>query len=510
MNEHTRERLLTIPTELREPALWLMSKDKKPAETFKTDADKAAHCRSLDHLLTRPNCEEVQRVVMKDEGFIFIDLDHVRDAETGETEPWALNVIETLDTYTELSRSGTGYHLVCRGTLDEDFNAGGAPSQIEIFSGNRQNKLMSLTGAAFDLHFCIENRQDQAEQLLKRVKKAGKVSGAKVFAEPVDWRKKFHTVDELPDGDIRFLIENVLPEGVAFIGALSGAGKTWLCLSMARALTTGKKFLGNHTVPEPVFVLYLCPEMNAKTFKKRCRLFGISERFRCMTISDGVPLDLDDETLAIAIGELKPVVFLDTAIRFSNIEDENSSSQNAQGLAKAVFRLLHIGAQAVVCLHHRPKAGAVEELTLENTLRGTGDLGAICDVVWGLQYEKGNSEQYAKESRQHVRLQMRCVKARDFSTPDDARIQLFPFVEDIGDFAMLDGDAESTEKADKQSEVEKLDAAIAENPSRSIRDLQSITSIGRNRVQKLAAERGWSLDGKTSAWKKREADALIM
>ena len=144
---------------------------------------------------------------------------------------------------------------------------------------------------------------------------------------------------------------------------------------MARALTTGKTFLGNHSVPEPLDVLYLCPEMNAKTFKKRCRLFGISERFRCMTISDGVPLDLDDETLAIAVGELKPVVFLDTAIRFSNIEDENSSSQNAQGLAKAVFRLLHIGAQAVVCLHHRPKAGAQEELTLENTLRGTGDLG---------------------------------------------------------------------------------------------------------------------------------------
>ena len=503
------ELLKNIPPELRNPALWLMSKDKKPAETFKTDVDKAAHCRSLDRLLERPHCEEVQRVVMKDEKFIFIDLDHVRDAETGETEPWALKVIETFDTYTELSRSGTGYHLVCRGELDEDFNAGGAPSQIEIFSGNRQNKLMALTGAVVELNFYIENRQQQAEQLLTRVKKAGKVSGAKVFAEPVDWRKKFHTVDELPDGDIRFLIENVLPEGVAFIGALSGAGKTWLCLSMARALTTGKKFLGNHTVSEPLDVLYLCPEMNAKTFKKRCRLFGISERFRCMTISDGVPLDLDDETLANAITELKPVIFLDTAIRFSNIEDENSSSQNAQGLAKAVFRLLHIGAQAVVCLHHRPKAGAQEELTLENTLRGTGDLGAICDVVWGLQYEKGNSEQYAKESRQFVRLQMRCVKARDFSTPEDSRIQLFPFVEDIGDFAALDGDAETTQKERKQSQAEKLDAAIAQNPSISCLALQSAIGISRNRMKKFAAECGWIQNAETNTWEKSSNELVF-
>jgi hypothetical protein len=499
------ELLNNIPAELRDQKLWLKSKDKKAQGFWKTDADKETHCRTLAQLVAKPDVVEVQRLIVKDEPYIYIDLDKCRDAETGETEPWALKLIEDFDTYTEYSRSKTGYHLVCRGSLTEDDWGHGPPTQIEIKSGNTKNLLNVWTGDLIDdfLYRTIEDRQEKAVKLLKRVQKAGKVSGAVAHAEPVDWRKKFHTVDELPDGDIRFLIENVLPEGVAFIGALSGAGKTWLCLSMARALTTGKKFLGNHTVSEPVNVLYLCPEMNAKTFKKRCRLFGISERFRCMTISDGVPLDLDDESLAIAIGELKPVVFLDTAIRFSNIEDENSSSQNAQGLAKAVFRLLHIGAQAVVCLHHRPKAGAQEELTLENTLRGTGDLGAICDVVWGLQYEKGNSEQYAKESRQFVRLQMRCVKARDFSTPDDSRIQLFPFVEEIGDFAVLEGDAETTSKARKQSEVEKLDAAIAQNPSISRLALQSATGIGRNRIQKLAAECGWIQNTTTSKWEKK-------
>jgi hypothetical protein len=494
------ELLSNIPPELRTPPLWLQyylvandpkkpgkKPSKHPCVKYSTPELRVANLRSLDHLLTRPKQAGFQRYIDKAEGFVYVDLDKVRNVDTGVVEPWASELIDEVDSYTEVSASGTGFHVVCCGSLPEDFHVD--PNQIEVYSGNILNKLLAMTGDVYELHTAIENRQEKLERLLKRVK------GSSSPITPVlDWRKRFHTVDELPDGDIRFLIDNVLPEGVAFIGALSGAGKTWFCLSMARALTTGKKFLGNHTVPEPVEVFYLCPEMNAKTFKKRCRLFGISDRFHCMTISDGVPLDLSEPVLAVAVAELKPVVFLDTAIRFTNVVDENSSSQNAQGLAKAVFALIHMGAQAVVCLHHRPKAGAgMEELTLENTLRGTGDLGAICDVVWGLQYEKGNGDQYAKESRKLVRLQVSCVKARDFVTPEDLRIQLSPFIDEIGDFAVLDGDPETTATEGRQSEIEKLNAAITKKPAASVRELDTITGINRNRIKKLAADAGWGL-----------------
>ena len=488
------ELLVNIPAELREPKLWLQyylkpdpkKPDKKPGKCpcvkYATPEDREANLRSLDHLLTRKPQAGFQRWIGKDEGFVFVDLDKVRNAETGEVEPWADELIEQLDSYTEVSASGRGFHIVCRGTLPEDFHVD--PNPLEIYSGNIPNKLMAMTGDVIDLfRSTIENRQQQLTELLQRVK--SKTPPA-ALAAPLDWRKRFHTVDELPDGDICFLIEDVLPEGVTFVGALSGAGKTWFCLSLARALTTGKKFLGNHSVPEPVEVLYLCPEMSAKTFKKRCRLFGISERFHCMTISDGVPLNLGEPVLADAIRELKPVVFLDTAVRFSHAEDENAAAQNAQGLARDVFALLHLGARAVCCLHHRPKAGAVEEMTLENTLRGTGDLGAICDAVWGLCYEKGNSEQYAKESRQLVRLTVRCVKARDFPTPEDSRIQLSPFIDTIGDFGVLDGDAETTAAEQRQSETAKLNAAILANPGSSLRELQQATNVNKNRIPKLS------------------------
>ena len=505
----TSEQFQNIPEELRGRG-WLQyylspdpkKPDKKPRKhpsvKYATPEDREANLRPLGSLLERPPQKNggVQRHVDRAEGFTYVDIDKVRNAETGEVEPWAQDLIEWLNTYCEVSASGTGFHLVCRGTLPEDYHTD--PDKVEIYAGNIPNKLIAFTGNRYELQCRIEDRQAKLNQLLHRAKQ--REFNREHPSELQHWRERFHTVDELPDGDIRFLIENVLPEGVSFVGALSGAGKTWFCLSMARALTTGKKFLGNWAVQEPVEVLYLCPEMNAKTFKKRCRLFGIRERFHCQTISDGVPLNLSDPLLAEAIRELKPVVFLDTAIRFAGAEDENSSSQNAHGLAAAVFALLHLGAQAVVCLHHRAKDTAKqEELTLENTLRGTGDLGAMCDSVWGLQYDKGTGDpQWAKDSKKLVRLTVCCVKARDFPVPDGFRIQLSPHIEQIGDFGVL---ADDTSNPQKQSEIENLDSAISANPTASVRQLDAATGICRNRIPKLAQEAGWFQEGK--GWERK-------
>ena len=495
-----------IPTELRQPALWLQyylssdpkRPDKKPRKhptvKYATPEDRATNLKTLDYLIANrqlPKGGGYQRYVDKAEGFVVVDIDKVRDPATGDVQPWALDVINALDTYTEISASGSGFHLVARGTLPQDYHPEG--TKVEIYAGNTPNKLIAMTGDVQDLQLTIKDRQEQLTALLQRAQ-TGEFGG-KAETQQVDWRQKFHTVDELPDGEIRFLIDNVLPEGVGFVGALSGAGKTWFCLSMTRALTTGKSFLGCYPVPEPVEVLYLCPEMSGKTFKKRCRLFGIRERFHCQTIADGAPLDLFDPTLAQAVAELKPVVFLDTAIRFAGADDENSASQNAHGMATAVFRLIHLGAQAVVCLHHRAKETArQEELTLENTLRGTGDLGAMCDVVWGLQNDKGDGDpQYAKDSKRMVRLAVSCVKARDFAPPEDFRIQLAGHIERVGDFAVMLDDEESS----NQAEIDALDKAITANPRIEKLQLQELTGVGRNRQETLAAQRGWIFDKKT-------------
>jgi hypothetical protein len=305
----------------------------------------------------------------------------------------------------------------------------------------------------------------------------------------MNWRDRFHTPAELSDSEADFLIDGILPPGVTFIGARSGTGKTWFALSMARALSTGNKFLGQFSVTESIGCLYLCPEVSAQSFKRRLRRFDITERFFCQTIQDGPPLDLQDSALVAAIRKLKPVIFLDTAIRFAGAKDENSSAENAAGLGRAIFRLIHLGARAVVRLHHRAKETVrVEEMTLENVLRGTGDLGAVADSVWGLQYDReSRGAEYLRESQSLVRLHVKCVKSRDSKPIPDFRVQLFPFLDQSRDFGILNDKSTLLHG----TEAEHLTMAIEEDQKRTKLDLERITGIGRNRIERIASEAGW-------------------
>jgi len=85
------------------------------------------------------------------DGFSGIDLDHVRNAETGELVPWAFDLIMRLGSYTEISPSGTGLHI-----LFEEA-AGGAACKLgdkttregfEYYAGDR---FFTVTGVPYEL-----------------------------------------------------------------------------------------------------------------------------------------------------------------------------------------------------------------------------------------------------------------------------------------------------------------------------------------------------------------------
>lgn len=83
-------------------------------------------------------------------GFVFngdiagIDLDKCRDPRTGVIETWALDIIARLDSYTEVSPSGGGVHILCRGQLPED---GGRRGKIEVYVRGRY---FTMTGRHLD------------------------------------------------------------------------------------------------------------------------------------------------------------------------------------------------------------------------------------------------------------------------------------------------------------------------------------------------------------------------
>jgi hypothetical protein len=92
-------------------------------------------------------------VFTESDPFIGIDLDHCRDAETGEITAAALAIVARLDTYTEPSVSGTGLHLIARGTLPA-----GCKSRIDNAEVYESGRFFVFTGQPLAGHDAIHER----------------------------------------------------------------------------------------------------------------------------------------------------------------------------------------------------------------------------------------------------------------------------------------------------------------------------------------------------------------
>lgn len=72
---------------------------------------------------------------LPDDGLIGVDLDKVINADTGEIKPGAQKIIDTLASYTEISPSGTGVHIIVRGPKIKSEKDNGVG--VEVFCGSQ-------------------------------------------------------------------------------------------------------------------------------------------------------------------------------------------------------------------------------------------------------------------------------------------------------------------------------------------------------------------------------------
>src|SRR5262249_7521773 len=66
-------------------------------------------------------------------GLVIIDLDKCRDPQTGAIQPWAGLIVSEVDSYTEVSPSGTGLRIVARGRKPDRERSRNGP--VEIYDG---------------------------------------------------------------------------------------------------------------------------------------------------------------------------------------------------------------------------------------------------------------------------------------------------------------------------------------------------------------------------------------
>jgi hypothetical protein len=245
--------------------------------------------------------------------------------------------------------------------------------------------------------------------------------------------KSFRSRLQLDPTPLDFVVDGLIPaEALTAFAGLSGHGKTWLSLSLAKALVKGGKLWDTWLIRKRTPVLYLVPEVGDRSLKHRLDLLSKQGDtwsddpawFAARTFTQGQTLKLGSpEVLAVARHR---VVFLDTTIRFIEGE-ENAASDNQHGLADDVLGLLsQADARAVVLLHHSPKSFRREsEMFLENVLRGSGDIGAMLAAAYGVRL-------LDDESLVHVE----CLKPRDFEGPRPFQLRLRPAIDDTGDVAM--------------------------------------------------------------------------
>ncbi|MFA9427285.1 hypothetical protein [Natronorubrum sp. A-ect3] len=96
-------------------------------------------------------------------GFVFtrtdplvgIDLDKCRDPETGRPDPEAKRIVQQLESYTEVSPSGTGYHVIIHGDFPGGRNRRGG---VEMYD---QSRFFTVTADHVDgTPMSINERQD--------------------------------------------------------------------------------------------------------------------------------------------------------------------------------------------------------------------------------------------------------------------------------------------------------------------------------------------------------------
>lgn len=101
-----------------------------------------------------------------------IDIDHAIDPKTGEINPVALDIISSVDSYTEISPSGMGFHILCKGQpkLKNNKKKLLPPLELEMYcpSLDEKGKLkggryLTVTGNIYGDKRDIEERTEQGQ-----------------------------------------------------------------------------------------------------------------------------------------------------------------------------------------------------------------------------------------------------------------------------------------------------------------------------------------------------------
>lgn len=184
-----------------------------------------------------------------------------------------------------------------------------------------------------------------------------------------------------PPVEADWIIEDLLPLGGHVIAGSPKCGKSWLCLSIGLAVSSGSPFWGFAT--KKCGVLYLCLEDTYERVKKRLWALSdvASERF---FLSNAAPCL--GEGLVEQVGgflDENPDVRLVIVDTFQKVRRPSSDSLYAADYRDfgALKKLADDHAACLIAVHHTRKQADSDVM---NTVSGTNGITGSADSTWVL------------------------------------------------------------------------------------------------------------------------------
>jgi hypothetical protein len=136
-------------------------------------------------------------------------------------------------------------------------------------------------------------------------------------------------------------------------------------------------------------------------------------------------------------------------------------------------------------------------MSLETVLRGTGDLAAMCDAVYGLLRD----DALYKHNSGPNEIDVACVKPRDFEPPEPFRIAashrvnelgiigtalgIVSYIDELGDFQMVS-------KAETERAIgDWLESVVTDDPAITLAELEKSTKLSSWVIRQTLKNRGW-------------------
>lgn len=258
-----------------------------------------------------------------------------------------------------------------------------------------------------------------ADRLRKLVDSAPKVPAPEPGADhagealpPLPLTETEAQIAKKPIAPARFVVDGLLPVGLALCSAPPKIGKTWLNCGLARAVATGDLFAGARKVRKGP-VLFLDLEGNDRRSQQRYAAIRTGEASSDLHIAySWPPMPEGLELLELKIMSLKAaLVIVDVWALFRSPRPRNADPyQHDLTSARAVKEVADRTGCAIVLTHHNRKQEAAD---WASEASGSAGLTGGCDTLLSLSRKRGSADAVMKITGRDVEDQELALAFKD-------------------------------------------------------------------------------------------------